>query len=155
MVGKFYRKKPVVVEATQWFFPGDHESVKIDSQGRPYIETLEGVVPVAPGDWIIKEVTGACLCRPDVFEQTYEPAEEPKELKAVFEHFDNLSEAKEFHGVCGGYLLRGTEGYVICDEERAIEFLILKAVPKADAESFLKHLANFGFDETAAFPDRE
>ena len=32
-----------------------------------------------PGDWIIKGVKGEVYaCKPDIFEQTYEPVEDPK-----------------------------------------------------------------------------
>jgi hypothetical protein len=78
-----YRKKPVVVEATQ-FFPerkpwpeGVHEDA-----GSPTgygIGTLENRAQgheVMPGDYIITGVQGERYpCKPDVFELTYEPAE--------------------------------------------------------------------------------
>lgn len=41
-----------------------------------YIETLEGRMEVTPSDWIITGVKGEKYpCKPDIFEQTYEPAE--------------------------------------------------------------------------------
>lgn len=77
-----FRKKPVVIEATQWFKDGDHPAVKIwDRGGHVYkngtalIETLEGDHHVTPGDWIITGVKGEhYACKPDIFELTYEPA---------------------------------------------------------------------------------
>jgi hypothetical protein len=37
--------------------------------------TLEGILTVSEGDWIIKGVKGEFYpCKPDVFELTYEPA---------------------------------------------------------------------------------
>lgn len=61
-----FRKKPVVVEAEQW-----NESVYCD------IETLEGVMRVNPGDWIITGVKGEKYpCKYDIFEMTYEPVED-------------------------------------------------------------------------------
>jgi hypothetical protein len=74
-----YRKKPVIIEATQWFKMGDHPAVK---QGHnevadniPYIETLEGPHLVSVGDWIITGVKGEHYpCKPDIFEMTYEVA---------------------------------------------------------------------------------
>ena len=40
------------------------------------VETLEGVMVANKGDWIIKGVQGEIYpCKPDIFEQTYEPAE--------------------------------------------------------------------------------
>jgi hypothetical protein len=85
-----YRKKPVVIEATQWFKLGDHPmvhkpitTVELNSewerrQGLPEgslgeIKTLEGYLLVTPGDWIITGVKGEHYpCKPDIFELTYE-----------------------------------------------------------------------------------
>jgi hypothetical protein len=74
-----FRKKPVVIEATQWFKDGDHYAVIHASlSGMPVyvIDTLEGEMLVSPGDWIIKGVKGEHYpCKPDIFEATYEVAE--------------------------------------------------------------------------------
>lgn len=60
-----YRKKPVVIEA----FQTDKE---LD------IETLEGTMHASVGDYIITGVRGEKYpCKPDIFEQTYEPADVP------------------------------------------------------------------------------
>jgi hypothetical protein len=72
-----FRKKPVVIEAVQWFKMGDHPAV-LESQGNdgpyPFIDTLEGPHLVTPGDWIITGVKGEHYpCKPDIFEMTYEP----------------------------------------------------------------------------------
>jgi hypothetical protein len=71
-----FRKKPVVIEATQWFKDGDHPKViKATLSGMPVnlIETLEGEHIVSPGDWIITGVKGEHYpCKPDIFEMTYE-----------------------------------------------------------------------------------
>ena len=83
-----YRKKPVVIEATQWFKMGDHPMVSqatdgasanwLRRQGLPEgslgeIRTLEGMMFVTPGDWIITGVKGEHYpCKPDIFEMTYE-----------------------------------------------------------------------------------
>ena len=57
-----YRKRPVIVEADQWF--------------PAYVETLEGRHGVRPGDWIITGIKGERYpCRPDIFEATYEPVD--------------------------------------------------------------------------------
>ena len=41
-----------------------------------HIETLEGTLHVSPDDWVIRGVQGEFYpCKPDIFEQTYEPAE--------------------------------------------------------------------------------
>ena len=87
-----YRKKPVVIEATQWFKMGDHPAVErfpfawavCKAEGYPdhdpsdlgIIKTLEGHHQVNPGDWIITGVKGEHYpCKPDIFEATYEKAE--------------------------------------------------------------------------------
>jgi len=72
-----FRKKPVVIEAVQWFKMGDHPEVKSGKiTGRTFIETLEGDLHVSVGDWIITGVNGEHYpCKPDIFEKTYEPAE--------------------------------------------------------------------------------
>lgn len=79
-----FRKKPVEIEATQFFSNNyDYERgrglegvIKIkDSFGtiRYAIETLEGRMAVKEGDWIIKGVKGEFYpCKPDIFEMTYE-----------------------------------------------------------------------------------
>jgi hypothetical protein len=44
-----FRKKPVVIETTQWFKNGDHPAVFIGClSGRPKIDTLEGPMFVTP-----------------------------------------------------------------------------------------------------------
>lgn len=81
-----FRKKPVVIEATQWFSLGDHplvvsfEEANADivkgESGFGWIKTLEGGHIVSPGDWIITGVQGEHYpCKPDIFEKTYEAAE--------------------------------------------------------------------------------
>lgn len=60
-----YRKKPVVIEAYQ-------TDKELD------IETLEGTMHASVGDYIITGVRGEKYpCKPDIFEQTYEPADAP------------------------------------------------------------------------------
>jgi hypothetical protein len=77
-----FRKKPVVIEATQWFKMGDHPHVEAffahDTMqlGYGWIKTLEGGHLVTPGDWIITGVADEHYpCKPFIFEATYEPAE--------------------------------------------------------------------------------
>lgn len=94
-----FRKKPVVVEAVQWFRFGDHPAVTpgyelpggslVDRDGIKYwsgyprrkevpvIKTLEGWYEVTPCDWIITGVAGEQYpCKDEIFRQTYEPVEE-------------------------------------------------------------------------------
>jgi len=86
-----YRKKPVEVEAVR--YTGDNlDEVKqfmgaqakaeqglLPGPGRGmhegvYIYTLEGTMTASVGDWIIRGVQGELYpCRPDIFEDTYEP----------------------------------------------------------------------------------
>ena len=74
-----YRKKPVVIEAEQ-FWPdvkpwpiGVVEHWDSMSYGDYTIQTLEGRYNVSPGDWIITGVKGEKYpCNPDIFEATYE-----------------------------------------------------------------------------------
>ncbi len=71
-----FRKKPVIIEATQWFEAGDHPKV-IHIKNRYCIPTPEGEMTVTPGDWIITGVNGEHYpCKPDIFAKTYEPVGE-------------------------------------------------------------------------------
>ena len=74
-----FRKKPVVIEAVQWL--GNMGPVKgfvgrdLPTAGNQSltIETLEGIMRVDFGDWIIKGIKGEFYpCKPDIFEATYE-----------------------------------------------------------------------------------
>ena len=95
-----YRKRPVTIEAQQWTSAeqANHIIDWIESFGEEYegtvqwdeetggplnadgedwglftIDTLEGTMTVAPGDFVIRGVAGEVYpCKPDVFEQTYE-----------------------------------------------------------------------------------
>lgn len=75
-----FRKKPVVIEAEQWYEGNEIKGVVYsdgsDGIGVPhyYINTLEGRMIVSPGDWVITGVKGEKYpCKPDIFEATYEP----------------------------------------------------------------------------------
>lgn len=89
-----FRKKPIAVEATQWFKLGDLETIvrRYDDAGRGqipcqkchnmlathgWVDTLEGGHIVCPGDWIMTGVDGEHYpCKPDIFTKTYEPVPE-------------------------------------------------------------------------------
>lgn len=81
-----FRKKPIVIEASQYFpgvvIPGVTYSVPMrDGEVLPgmsaYIDTLEGRMEVSPGDWVITGVKGEIYpCKPDIFAATYELVEE-------------------------------------------------------------------------------
>lgn len=76
-----YRKKPVIIEAIQWFPGMELEDVcEVPNFGSVpacgLIDTLEGQMRVSSGDWIITGVKGEKYpCKPDIFAATYEPAE--------------------------------------------------------------------------------
>ena len=77
-----FRKKPIVVEAEQWF-PGKHVDGVIqgtaDDVGIYYglIHTLEGPHVVSEGDWIITGIANEKYpCKDAIFRATYESVEE-------------------------------------------------------------------------------
>jgi hypothetical protein len=73
-----YRKKPVVVEATQFDDVLAHDPPGIfrrEQDGNPYVVTIHGqMTPVVRGDWIIQEPDGKHYypCKPDIFAKIYE-----------------------------------------------------------------------------------
>lgn len=98
-----YRKKPIVIEATQWHTDGDHPGDgDADTEGEivryfrhprvphdevcrcrqhmgnhGWIDTEEGGHIVCPGDFIITGIAGEYYpCKPDIFEMTYDAVEE-------------------------------------------------------------------------------
>jgi hypothetical protein len=86
-----YRKKPVVIEAEQFFVWKDREdwpkgvymkTVKGNAESIHgaqvtfHIDTLEGPLNVSNEDWIITGVKGEKYpCKPDIFSATYEKVE--------------------------------------------------------------------------------
>lgn len=78
-----FRKKPVVIDAVQWWPPGhsQHEPIAGIEKGprddQPWgIVTLEGFMVASPGDWIITGVAGERYpCKPEIFAATYEAVE--------------------------------------------------------------------------------
>jgi len=89
-MAKYRPKKSAIVEAKQWF-PG----VKIDGVcgddpnkicgcvlvgldgNKPHIHRGMAYVPISEGNWIVKDADGKHdLCKPDVFEETYEFVED-------------------------------------------------------------------------------
>lgn len=86
-----YKKKPVVIDAIQFkddpdtlieiqeFMGGGELRISYANPDNPVlkIETLEGVMEASVGDFIIRGVKGEYYpCKPDIFEQTYEPVAE-------------------------------------------------------------------------------
>lgn len=79
-----YRKKPITVDAVQWFNDGDHASVHrfVYEYGekdivRFGIQTLEGTMWVKPGDWIVGPGAKGEYWPVDneIFQMTYERVE--------------------------------------------------------------------------------
>lgn len=84
-----FRKKPVVIEAVQWFsispdsicvrpfaniasFQGNCSHCKKEYDRHGFIETLEGGYIVCPGDWIIKGINGEFYpVKDEIFRETY------------------------------------------------------------------------------------
>lgn len=86
MIQKF-KKKPVVIEALQFNASSENlvelsEFLDMEIRYDPTEETLaiwtlEGIMMASKNDWIIKGVAGEFYpCKPDIFEQTYELADE-------------------------------------------------------------------------------
>ena len=93
-----FRKKPVVVEAWRWLYESSQEvepswvsdalgkwphagGLKFDPNyhegPRMWVATLEGVMIVTPGDWIIKGIEGELYsCKNAIFEASYQPVDE-------------------------------------------------------------------------------
>lgn len=72
-LGSFdYEKRNKVVENTKWIKTAC--AVSIDPEdGCMVILTLEGLMKVKPGDWVIKGVGGEFYpCKPDLFEKLYD-----------------------------------------------------------------------------------
>jgi hypothetical protein len=71
-----FRKRPILVDAIQWFPGIDIEGVfdnEGDGTGVHFIKTLEGLIEVSPGDWIITGIKGERYpVKPDIFGATYE-----------------------------------------------------------------------------------
>lgn len=81
---KKFRKKPV--EVTAW-----------QTEQEMYIDTLEGKMHAVPGDWIITGVHGEQYpCKPDIFEETYEPVEEPEQSIGSVNFKEMLREMHDF-----------------------------------------------------------
>jgi len=89
-----YRKKPIVIEAVQWWpganIPGVREIAAVDGEYGPQGQfwTIHGQsTHINPGDWIIQEADGVHWypCKPDIFAATYEPADTPDPQRAALE----------------------------------------------------------------------
>lgn len=83
-----YRKKPIEVEAFQWlgrytigiaptwFQVALHNKDAYTLFGELNINTLEGIMTVKEGDWIIRGIEGELYsCKDSIFQKTYEKIE--------------------------------------------------------------------------------
>ena len=91
-----YRKKPVVIEAFQfdgrsntdpsvpvWFVDAVLAGNVVAAPDCIAIKTLEGEMRGDLGDWIIRGVKGELYpCKPDIFAETYEPADAATSIAA-------------------------------------------------------------------------
>lgn len=104
-----YVKKPIPIEAVQWFKLGDHPEVidalpkykdyiPVQNGATGYIEKLEGGYFVTPGDWIIKGVAGEYYpCKPDIFEKTYELYDEKNVIPKAIRQLANALEDESYY----------------------------------------------------------
>lgn len=93
MEPKKYRKRPVVVEDIQWTgenyrdiweFAGKKIVHYFQEAEVLMVRTLEGDMFVSRGDYIVKGIRGEFYpCKPDVFQETYEDAEETSTCTAT------------------------------------------------------------------------
>ena len=102
-----YRKKPVVIKAWQYFVGNElpaelkRDDIIVNSDSIA-IETLEGLMKVSNGDYIIIGVNGeAYPCKPDIFNKTHEVENVPTKChycgrcKKVSEVFSMVYACKE------------------------------------------------------------
>jgi hypothetical protein len=92
--GRYFRKKPVVVEAHRVPVEGVRHQARayaralgewcgaeVHDDGSLLIITLEGDMRADPGDWIIKGVQGEFYpCKPEIFLATYERVADPGDI---------------------------------------------------------------------------
>lgn len=73
---KKYSDGTSIVDATQWFQPGDHPAVFPSRFGGGVMVmiTPTGQVAVAPGDWVVSGLSGNFLpVKNEEFQQKYKP----------------------------------------------------------------------------------
>lgn len=80
-----YRKKPVVVEAVQWFPFVTIPGVDTSRLGEATVTTIQGrQVNISPGEWVITESDGIhhYPCSSEEFSRLYEPVGDHDNPKA-------------------------------------------------------------------------
>ena len=142
-----WRKKPVEIEAVQftghnydriasWMGAAATTMTSPDGTLDLHIETLEGTLHVSPDDWVIRGVQGEFYpCKPDIFEQTYEPAE-PHPVARV-ELFTDTTGDHRWRAVArnGEIVATSGEGYRNAAHARAMAERILPGVEIRDEEA--------------------
>ena len=88
-----FRKKPIMIEAAQWFANGHcpfWAQKAVSEHGDHFsVQTLEGVMRGDPGDWIIKGVKGEIYpCKQDIFAATYDPMADATQPRVSDEWLD-------------------------------------------------------------------
>lgn len=117
-----FQKKPVQIEAVQWFEHGDHPKVRkcdidtyqaltkqvapIDLSKYGVCGTLEGEHLVDVGDWIITGLQGEIYpCKPEIFEQTYQEVVTGELVEAEIARFNTSDHWSDSEGTpAGGYV---------------------------------------------------
>ncbi|MCG3184707.1 MAG: hypothetical protein ICCCNLDF_02835 [Planctomycetes bacterium] len=136
-----FRKRPVVVEARQ--FTGDNAEeliawAKRERAPSAYpvwasdvrtlsVATLEGTMRALPNDWIIKGVKGEFYpCKPDIFEQTYEPADPKVGDAGDLEELPQMAEVeaarKEALGTYSEWYRKAGEKVIVALADAAEEY---------------------------------
>lgn len=165
---KYFTKKPVTISAIQWTgdnlpdviaFTGKHprwgewfedmdeyiSHVKNDGN-RFKIFTLEGVMAALPGDWIIRGVQGEHYpCKPDIFAETYAPAELQERRKADSEAvaWTDDEELRDANESGSGYLFGvGRDANKFADPRRQI-MLYRHAQPAPDRDNVRREHAEW------------
>lgn len=122
---KKFRKKPVVIEAYQ-------TDMEID------ILTLEGTMHASVGDWIITGVNGEKYpCKPDIFEKTYELANEQIDSGCSGqETVDCIKRSDALKAVCETCSEHGEEGESCASH--CGDYALIQNIPAADVESVVR-----------------
>ena len=83
-----FRKKPIMIDAIQydgsngsslysWSSGRVIQSPVLEGQPCVQVQTMEGMMTGAVGDWIIRGIMGEFYpCKPDIFAATYDPVED-------------------------------------------------------------------------------
>lgn len=96
--GNKYQKKPVIIEARK-------------AEKLTEVETLEGLAIANPGDWIITGVNGEEYpCRPEIFEQIYEPLSVKEMILHELEERQKIAE-KDYHRSVNSFYFGLATGY--------------------------------------------